>query len=479
MRRFTLSTLIALFALFALFCCMLSARAVASSGMYPPTVTGGSSPLIGTELTAALASGAPTGDTLAWETCDASSDAEGNSLGSGSTYTLAVSDTDTYVCAVELSSTLTVDGVSDPIGPVSGPPVTGGPTLSSSGGVLSEGQSVTEGETLTVNQANWVDSDSITDVWEDCDSYGYCAEVAEGSSYQLARGDVGYSIEVVETATAANGASASAATPATGSVSATAPSVDPSNPPNVTGTPQVGQLLKVSTGSWSNDPTSYTFQWERCSTETCTEINGATNSSYTPVNADVGDSLIALVTGVVDGVDGVAYPSYPTSAVVGVNAPTPTTTTSPTDPVVPVTSTKTPKLVGRLTATMLWTFRYAPSFTQIMALAVEGPALDSTITTRCSGKGCPFPVHRVRVRKLKRCRAKATGACGAPREVNLEWEFDGHSLHVGSRITITIRRARDVGKYYRFIIRRRRAPSVMISCLAPGSNKPGKSCTGL
>jgi hypothetical protein len=125
---------------------------------------------------------------------------------------------------------------------------------------------------------------------------------------------------------------------------------------------------------------------------------------------------------------------------------------------------------------MQWTFRYAPSYTQVVALGVENPAVASTIATRCSGRGCPFKIHRITVRELKRCRSHTTGTCRAPHSVNLEWEFHTHKLGVGAQVTVAITRSRDVGKYYRFVIRRRRAPEVKISCLAPGSSTPGKDC---
>jgi hypothetical protein len=56
--------------------------------------------------------------------------------------------------------------------------------------------------------------------------------------------------------------------------------------------------LSVSKGSWTNTPTSYTYQWERCNSsgENCSAISGATSSSYTPVGGDVGNTLIAEVT---------------------------------------------------------------------------------------------------------------------------------------------------------------------------------------
>jgi hypothetical protein len=67
-------------------------------------------------------------------------------------------------------------------------------------------------------------------------------------------------------------------------------------PPNVSGTAKVGSTLTVSTGTWSNDPTSFTYQWQRCSSTTCTDIGNAVGQSYVVRNADGGDRLRADVT---------------------------------------------------------------------------------------------------------------------------------------------------------------------------------------
>jgi hypothetical protein len=68
-------------------------------------------------------------------------------------------------------------------------------------------------------------------------------------------------------------------------------------PPAVSGTPKVGQTLTVSNGSWTNSPTSYAYQWQRCTSSTsCTGIAGATTQTYVVRNADVGRTLRAVVT---------------------------------------------------------------------------------------------------------------------------------------------------------------------------------------
>ena len=60
--------------------------------------------------------------------------------------------------------------------------------------------------------------------------------------------------------------------------------------PAVTGTARDTQVLTVSTGTWSNSPTGYSYQWQR---------NGVTNigtnaNTYTCVKADVGSTINCL-----------------------------------------------------------------------------------------------------------------------------------------------------------------------------------------
>lgn len=61
--------------------------------------------------------------------------------------------------------------------------------------------------------------------------------------------------------------------------------------PAITGTAQEGQTLTCSTGTWTGSPT-YTYQWKRNGSN----IGSATNSTYTLVTADVGQSIKCTVT---------------------------------------------------------------------------------------------------------------------------------------------------------------------------------------
>jgi hypothetical protein len=68
--------------------------------------------------------------------------------------------------------------------------------------------------------------------------------------------------------------------------------------PAVTGTAQQSQILTTTNGSWSNSPTSFSYQWKDCdsSGNNCTNVPGATSSSYTLASGDVSHTIRAVVT---------------------------------------------------------------------------------------------------------------------------------------------------------------------------------------
>ncbi len=74
----------------------------------------------------------------------------------------------------------------------------------------------------------------------------------------------------------------------------------PSNtsPPGVSGSAAQGSTLAATTGTWSGSPTSYAYQWLRCSSTgaNCGAVSGATGSSYLLGSADVGYVLCVKVT---------------------------------------------------------------------------------------------------------------------------------------------------------------------------------------
>lgn len=68
--------------------------------------------------------------------------------------------------------------------------------------------------------------------------------------------------------------------------------------PVVSGTAAVGSTLSCTTGTWTNSPTSYTYQWQRDTqgSDPYNNIGGATASTYLLVNADIGCHIRCQVT---------------------------------------------------------------------------------------------------------------------------------------------------------------------------------------
>lgn len=64
--------------------------------------------------------------------------------------------------------------------------------------------------------------------------------------------------------------------------------------PAISGLNVVTRLLDVSNGTWTNSPTSYTYQWKRDGAN----ISGATSANYRLVQADIGAIITCTVTAI-------------------------------------------------------------------------------------------------------------------------------------------------------------------------------------
>jgi hypothetical protein len=118
--------------------------------------------------------------------------------------------------------------------------------------------------------------------------------------------------------------------------------------PTISGNAAVGQPLTATTGTWTQSPTSFAYQWQRCDPAgvNCTNITGAVGQSYVAADADVGSTLRASVTGR-NAAGAATAVSAPTSIVSAAGAPISTS---------PPTITGTPQVGQTLTAgTGSWT----------------------------------------------------------------------------------------------------------------------------
>jgi hypothetical protein len=135
--------------------------------------------------------------------------------------------------------------------------------------------------------------------WQRCDpTGGACTDIsgATGQSYSVTTADVGQTLRVAVTARNKYG-SASAPSAPTAVVSVAGAPVDISLP-TISGSATVGQTLTAAPGSWSGSPTTYAYQWQRCTGQGagCMDIAGAVSQSYPVSSADVGSTLRVVVT---------------------------------------------------------------------------------------------------------------------------------------------------------------------------------------
>ena len=70
--------------------------------------------------------------------------------------------------------------------------------------------------------------------------------------------------------------------------------------PTISGTASVGGVLTAGNGTWTNSPTSFSYEWERCSPKSvnCTAISGAASQTYQLTSADAGSTIDVLVTAI-------------------------------------------------------------------------------------------------------------------------------------------------------------------------------------
>ena len=131
------------------------------------------------------------------------------------------------------------------------------------------------GQTLTATVGTWSHSPTSF-VYKWANSHGLIPG-ATHLTYVPTSADVGLILEIFVVATNSGGTSAVAMSALTAAVT----DIIPANSavPTISGTAQVGQTLTATTGTWTHNPTSFTYQWNRAGTP----IGGATASTYVPV----------------------------------------------------------------------------------------------------------------------------------------------------------------------------------------------------
>jgi hypothetical protein len=276
----------------------------------PPAPTNTVAPVVsgtaqeGQTLTASNGTwtGAPTSFGYQWQDCNTSGKSCANIVGAtASTHQLASSDVGHTLRVVvsatnEGGTTAASSAVTATVASSEPPPPPPAPTNTVLPVVSG---SAAEGQTLSATNGTWTGSPtSFSYQWQDCNTSGEaCANVsgATSATYKLAASDVGHKLRVAVTASNAGG-STKASSSATATVTPTAPTNTVL--PAVSGSTVEGQTLSASNGTWTGSPTSFSYQWQDCNASggSCSNVAGATASSYKLTSSDVGHTVVVAVT---------------------------------------------------------------------------------------------------------------------------------------------------------------------------------------
>jgi hypothetical protein len=163
------------------------------------------------------------------------------------------------------------------------------------------------GEVLQGDRGDWQNAQSFSLRWMRCDQSGGasdasdCAPIAQatGNTYRVRQADSGLRLRFRVIASNPDGSTTAASNP-TARVQPASGAAAPSNTarPTITGDPQVGESLTASDGTWTGNPTSFAYQWQRCDLDAivCGNVPGATGKSYGARAADVGFRVRVQVT---------------------------------------------------------------------------------------------------------------------------------------------------------------------------------------
>ena len=193
------------------------------------------------------------------------------------------------------------------------------------------------GEVLTAHNGTWDNAPtSYRYRWLRCNQLGNSCVLlaADGPTYRLGQNNVGRTMRVRVTAVNADG-STNARSEQTEVVQSNAAPLTNTTRPTISGEARVGQELTASEGTWTGNPTSFAFQWQRCDIDavSCLDVIGATGRTYGVRLADLGFRLRVQVVARKDGRSGTAT-SSPTAVV---QPTTPITNKRPTLRILKVT----------------------------------------------------------------------------------------------------------------------------------------------
>jgi hypothetical protein len=190
---------------------------------------------------------------------------------------LAVSVTAQNAAGTGTASALAAAPMRPPVG-LTAPAVSGVPAV---------------GAVLTTDAGTWDGDPTVFQYqWLRCTTSCTSILGATATAYTATSADHGAALAV--TVTASNGGGSASQTSAPTAIVIAVPTNTAK--PAISGKAKVGATLTAQPGTWTDAPTGYAYQWQRCSSNGCTNIQGATSPTYTLTRADKGHTVRVAVT---------------------------------------------------------------------------------------------------------------------------------------------------------------------------------------
>ena len=163
-----------------------------------------------------------------------------------------------------------------------------------------------QGQQLTGQAGTWTGELDVTLYqWLNCDSSGNnCVSIAGATNqnYTPQASDVGDTLRLlVNVLNELPGDDGAGRAVSSQTAAVIGPGPVNTAKPTITGAATEGQTLTAGNGTWTSpngSPITYTYQWQRCNTQgqSCVNIAGATQATYVVQQADVGSTLVVVVT---------------------------------------------------------------------------------------------------------------------------------------------------------------------------------------
>ena len=159
----------------------------------------------------------------------------------------------------------------------------------------------TQGQRLFGVKGSWSGAGKVkyTYQWFRCDQMGAHCALLRGvttRSHVLGASDVGRTLGLQVRAKDSRG-STTAVSSLIGPIGGAPPQLASTVQPVISGKAEQGSTLKVTPGTWSPVPESFSYQWARCTDDgrACAPIAGATAETHVVGAPDLGHALVAIV----------------------------------------------------------------------------------------------------------------------------------------------------------------------------------------